>query len=78
MQQEKANDVLEKTQTLSPLPSSLLGIQFVQDNNLQSRLSDQDPWSSIASEASPYEVLNESATAPGRAQGRGNMKGPML
>lgn len=69
MQQEKANYVSEKTQTPSPLPSSLLGIQFAQDNNFQSRLSDHDPWSSMASEASPYEVQNELSPTPERAQG---------
>ena len=78
MQREKANYVLEKTQTLSSLPSSLLGIQCAQDNNLQPWSSNQDPWLPMASEASPCEVQNKLSPAPEGAEGQGSMKAPML
>ena len=78
MLQETANYVLDKTQTLSPLPSSLLGIRFAQDNNLQPWLSDQDPWLPMASEISPCEVQNELSPAPEGAEGQESTKGLML
>lgn len=76
MQRETANYVLEKTQTLSPLPS--LSFNLPKINNLQPRLSDQDLWPPVVGKAGPCEAQDELSLAPGEAEGQGSMKGPVL